>query len=167
MSQHNAFITRLASRFTAVAACTLPLALTALPAAADTVGLERVEISGKVYEGTARHDVRESCQAIDTQLQNALQTTWLRERQMGQVQVQLVLEGGQVSAVSARGISVPVARSVRRAVEGLQCTPLAAAKGPQVYHFHVDFTDPYSTPAPTMTAAAAASAGYRVALLNN
>lgn len=150
----------------AAALCAAPLALLALPAGAETTGLERVEISGRVYEAPARYDVREGCSRIDDQLQGALQATWLRERRMGQVHVQMVLDDGQVTAVSARGVSVPVARSVRHAVQTLHCGTQAGVSGPQIYRFRVDFIDPYDE-AGSRSAVAAAPAGYRLALLKD
>lgn len=145
-------------------ACAITLTLAAGPAMAAPGGLERVEISGRVVEAPVRYDVRAGCNDIDTQLQDALQTTWERERRVGQVKVQLVMDGGDVTAVSASGISNVVERSVRRAVNSLACGQHVATAGPQIYRFRVDFIDPDALNAQM---AGAPRAGYRLALLND
>lgn len=168
MPIHQSFTQRTPLINTAFAgiACAATLLLTAGPALAQTAGMERVEINGRVVDATPRYDVRASCATMDTQLQSALQTTWVRERRVGEVKVRLVMEGGQVTAVSAQGISNGAERSVRRAVKDLQCSPPAelAAAGPQIYRFSVDFIDPE---APRADAASTPRAGYRVALLKD
>jgi len=144
-------------------ACAATLTLTAGPALAQPGDLERVEISGRVYEAPTRYDVRASCANIEAQLQDALQTTWVRERRAGQVNVQLVMDGGEITAVKANGISHTIARSVRQAVNALDCgTPKVA--GAQIYRFSVDFIDPYSRSYSGDTQTASAKSGVRLAL---
>jgi len=125
-------------------ACAVTLTLAASPAQAQSAGLERVEVSGRVIEAPMRYDVRASCASIDQQLQEALQTTWERERRVGQVKVQIVMEDGDIKGVTANGISNRVEESVRHAINGLQCghAVTSAAVGPQIYRFSVDFADP-------------------------
>ncbi|MBV8033880.1 hypothetical protein [Roseateles sp.] len=144
-------------------ACALTLALTAGPALAQTAGLDRVEISGHVIEAPARYDVRASCNAIDRQLQDSLQTTWDRERRTGQVKVQLVMDGGNITAVQAEGMSSSIERSVRHAINDLDCGQQASA-GPQIYRFRIDFLDPDDR---SQRTAGLTRAGYRIALLND
>ncbi|MFT7771995.1 hypothetical protein [Roseateles sp.] len=144
-------------------ACALALTLTAGPALADTAGLERVEISGHVIEAPARYDVHASCNAIEKQLQEALQTTWERERRTGRVRVQLVMDGGDITAVKTDGMSNSVQRSVRNAINGLDCGQQAST-GPQIYRFSVDFIDPDDR---RQRMAGFTRAGYRLALLND
>lgn len=127
----------------AALACAITLALTAGPALAEQPVLERVEISGRVIEAAPRLDVRATCRGIDEQLAQALQTTWVRERQAGDVRVNMLMDGDAISGVQARGISPSVARAVRNAVQGLDCGPQAAT-GAQLYRFTVAFIDPYS-----------------------
>ena len=147
-------------------ACAVTLTLTAGPALAAPGDLERVEISGRVYEAPTRFDVREGCANIDEQLQDALQTTWVHERRAGQVKVQLVMDGGEITAVKANGISHTVERSVRHAVNNLHCGAQKTA-GAQIYRFRVDFIDPYALPynRDTQTASAKPSA-VRLALIS-
>lgn len=144
-------------------ACAATLVLTAGPALAAPGDLERVEISGRVFEAPVRYDLRAGCATIDTQLQDALQTTWERERREGQVKVQIVMNGGDITAVRADGISNSVERSVRNAVNSLQCGTQAVA-GTQIYRFRVDFIDPDDR---RQRMAGATRAGYRLALLND
>ena len=144
-------------------ACAITLTLAAGPALAAPADLERVEVSGRVVEAPARYDVRASCANIETQLQDELQTTWERERRTGQVKVQFVVEGGEVTSVKADGISNSVERSVRHAMTNLQCGQQASAS-PQIYRFSVDFTDPDDR---RQRMAGATRAGYRLALLKD
>lgn len=122
-------------------ACAITLTLTAGPALAAPDDLERVEVRGRVVDAAVRYDVHASCADIERQLQNELQTTWERERRPGQVKVQIVMDGGEITAVQAHGISSDVERAVRRAVNALDCGPQVAGD-PQVYRFRVDFIDP-------------------------
>ncbi len=144
-------------------ACAVTLTLTAGPALAAPGDLERVEVSGRVIEAPVRYDLHAGCATIDEQLQNALQTTWERERREGQVKVQVVMDGGDITAVKADGISNSVERSVRNAVNSLQCGQHAAA-GTQIYRFRVDFIDPDDR---RQRMAGATRAGYRLALLKD
>jgi hypothetical protein len=122
-------------------ACAMALTLTAGPALAQPVGMERVEVHGRVVDAPLRYDVRANCDAIETQLQDELQTTWEHEQRVGQVQVQFVMDGSEVTAVKAQGISSAHERAVRHAVNALTCGQHASA-GPQVYRFTVAFVDP-------------------------
>jgi len=146
-------------------ACAVALTLTAGPALAQPGDLERVEISGKVFEAPARYDVIESCAGIEQQLQTALEPAWLRNKMAAdRVQVQFVMDGGEVTAVKAYGTSFPMARAVRQAVSHLQCGHSQTTAG--IYSFRVDFVDPYTEPArrDTQTANAGQPAGLRIAL---
>lgn len=125
----------------AALACAITLTLTAGPALAQSPSLDRVEVSGRIVEAPARYDVVKQCRNIGPQLEQALQTTWARQRATGSVRVQLLMEEGQITAVKARGISFPVSRAVRNAVQELDCGPQQVA-GAQIYRFAVDFVDP-------------------------
>lgn len=144
-------------------ACALTLTLTAGPALAEPADLARVEVSGHVIQAPARYDVHANCQALEEQLQDALQTTWERERGRGQVKVQFVVDGGEVTDVQTKGLSHTIQRAVRQAVSRLDCGAQASA-GAQVYRFSVDFIDPDNR---RQRAAGFARAGYRVALLSD
>ncbi len=148
-------------------ACALALALTAGPALAETTGMERVEIHGKVVEAPVRYDVHANCHNLEGQLMGALEKTWLQVNRYGDVNVQLVVENGRVSAARARGISPVVAREVRRAVDRLDCSVQQTAEA-QVYRFNVEFVDPY-LPRPGVMQGAVAVASpmtIRVAQIN-
>jgi len=148
----------------AAAACAIALTLTAGPALAQSGDMERVEISGRVYEAPTRYDVRAGCADIEEQLQDALQTTWVHERRAGQVKVQFVMDGGEITAVKANGISHTIERSVRKAVNGLHCGAQKTA-GAQIYRFRVDFIDPYAQPYRSGdTQTASAKSGVKLAL---
>lgn len=147
-------------------ACAATLALTAGPAMASPDSLERVEVRGKVIEAPVRFDVTASCAGIERQLQDALQTTWVRERMAGRVRVQFVMQDGEIETVRARGWGNSVERSVRDAVRALNCGPQAAADA-RIYRFNIDFIDPNDPSyraAPSATATAAAQPNVRVAL---
>jgi hypothetical protein len=144
-------------------ACVVALTLTAGPALAAPGDLERVEISGRVVEAPVRYDLRAGCAAVDAQLQDALQTTWERERREGEVRVQIVMDGGDITSVKADGISNSVERSVRNAVNRLDCGQQAST-GPQIYRFSVDFIDPDDR---RQRMAGHTRAGYRLALLKD
>jgi hypothetical protein len=153
----------------AAAACALTLTVTAGPAFAGPSGLERVEVRGKLVEAPLRYDVTANCAGIERQLQDALQTTWLRERTAGRVTVQFLMQGDEIEGVQARGMSNGVARSVQRAVRDLHCGPQATADA-RIYRFRVDFVDPYaidSAARSTGNAVAQAQPAVRVALVND
>ncbi|MFG6486847.1 hypothetical protein ACG04R_09200 [Roseateles sp. BYS78W] len=133
------------------------LAFTAGPAMADE--LERVEVHGRVVEATPRYDVHAACNTIADQLQGALARTWATEGRYGEVKVQLVLENGHVDAVDAKGVSYSVARSVRHAVNRLNCAQASA--GTQLYRFSVDFIDP-DAPVNDNTTRTAGARGIRI-----
>lgn len=141
-------------------ACAATLALTAGPALAQPGELERVEISGRVYEAPTRYDIRAACTDIDVQLQEALQGTWERERRTGEVRVQLVLNDGDIASVTTQGMSNTIKRSVRQAVNRLDCGTQRAS-GAQVYRFVVDFFDPEDR---RFERLASAKSGVRLAL---
>lgn len=122
-------------------ACALALALTAGPALAQSTEMERVEVRGHVVEAPVRYDVHASCADIEEQLQRPLAKAWYREDGHGEVKVQFVMEGGEISAVKAHGISMETAKDVRKAVRSLHCGPQAVASA-QVYRFSIDFADP-------------------------
>jgi len=143
-------------------ACAVALTLTAGPALAQPGDFDRVEISGRVVEAPVRYDVRASCASAETQLQDDLQTTWIRERSYGTVNVQFVIDSGEVTAVRARGVSAPVARAVRHAVSKMACT--SAGAGTYIYKMQVAFIDPYDPSYKTASADSKASP-YRVALI--
>lgn len=144
-------------------ACAVTLALFAGSAMAAPGDLERVEVRGHLVEMPVRYDVIASCDRIETQLQDALQTTWLRERRAGKVEVQFVMQGGEIDAVKARGMSNAMQRAVRKAVNGLQCGPQQAATG--IYRFQIDFADPFEDPDFRRdTRTASAQPGVRLAL---
>lgn len=144
-------------------ACAVTLTLAVGPALAATPGLERVEVNGNVAEAPVRYDVRAGCKAFDQQLQDALQTTWERERRTGRVKVRAVMDGGEITDVLTDGMSNTVQRAVREAVSRLECGPQASA-GTQVYRFEVDFLDPDRRHA---RAAGFTRYGYRLALRND
>lgn len=135
-------------------------ALAAPPALAQSA-LDRVEINGRMFEGPARYDVRESCQQADEHLQQSLEPTWFRERTTGLVDVVFVVNDGKVQAVRARGGSVYVNRDVKRAVRRLACS--SAQAGPSVYRLQVAFVDPAQAQA--MAVADAGSAAPRTFLI--
>lgn len=140
----------------AAAACSLPLALAAGPAQASPGNLERVEVQGRLVEAPVNYDVSATCAGIERQLQQALQTAWLHERQGGKVLVQFVMQDGDIDGVKASGMSNYLQRAVRKAVNELQCGPQTQA-GARIYRFRVDFADPYETPSfrpDTITASA-------------
>lgn len=142
--------------------CTIALTLTAGPALAAPGDLERVEVSGRMVEAPLRYDVRAGCANIETQLQDALQTTWMREQRAGLVRVQVVMDGGDIQAVDASGMSNIHERAVRQAVNGLQCGAQASS-GAQIYRFSVAFVDPAAESA---ARTARATRPYRIALLS-
>lgn len=150
-------------------ACAVALALTAGPALAQAADLERVEISGKVFEAPTRFDVVESCEGIEQQLQAALEPAWLRNKMVAdRVQVQFVMDGGAITAVKAHGMTYPMARAVRQAVSRLQCGHRQTTAA--IYRFRVDFIDPYSEPArrsDAQTASADQPVGFRIALASH
>ena len=160
--------TPLLNRLFAGVACTLTLAVTAGPALAQhSQELARVQVQGRMVEAPVRYDVRASCAGIESQLQDSLQPTWQRERQVGRVNVELVMQGSQIGNVSARGISGSVARSVRSAVRELDCGPQTVADA-RVYRFRVDFIDPSAMSSRSPDAAmASAQPVVRVALAND
>lgn len=127
----------------AALACAATLTLTAGPAMAAPGELARVEVQGRVVEAPVRYDVSTSCAGIERQLQDALQTTWLRERQAGIVRVQFLMQDGEIESVRARGVATSVERSVRQAVNALNCGAQASAEA-RIYRFNVEFVDPYS-----------------------
>ncbi|MDR7334820.1 hypothetical protein [Roseateles asaccharophilus] len=148
----------------AALACAITLTLTAGPALAAP--LDRVEVSGRgVVEAPVRYDVTKQCRNIGPQLEEALQTTWAKQRAMGSVRVQLLMENGQVAGVKARGLSAPVARAVRNAVQELDCGPQAVASA-QIYRFAVDFVDPNDSRFHDSSRMASAQSGVRVALVS-
>lgn len=152
----------------ATAACALTLTVTAGPAFAGTNGLERVEVRGKVVEAPLRYDVTANCAGIERQLQDALQTTWMRERTAGRVTVQFLMQGDEIDGVQARGMTNSVERSVLRAVRDLQCGPQTSADA-RIYRFRVEFVDPYAieTAARSSGQVAGAQPAVRVALAND
>lgn len=148
-------------------ACALTLTLTAGPALAAPGELERVQVSGRVVEAPVRYDVTAHCAGLEQQLQDALQTTWLRERMAGRVNVQFVMQGDEIEGVRARGMANRVERSVRKAVSELKCGPQATTEA-RVYRFRVDFIDPYepsnAVPASKGNAMASVQPAVRVAI---
>ncbi|PTT75637.1 hypothetical protein DBR42_28490 [Pelomonas sp. HMWF004] len=145
-------------------ACALSLALTAGPAMAETTpGMARVEVQGRMVEAPVRYDVHAACAGLAKQLQNALQTTWVRERRAEQIHVQLVMNDGAIGTVSTRSFSPSISRSVRKAVAALDCGTQAAT-GTQVYRFRVDFIDPFADTYDRAPQTAGAEPAYRIAL---
>ena len=145
-------------------ACAVALTLTAGPALAQSTEMERVEVRGHVVEAPVRYDVHASCTDIEDQLQKPLAKAWYRGDGYGEVNVQLVMENGEVSAVQAHGISYAVAQDVRHAVRHLHCGPQAVAAA-QVYRFSVDFVDPDAREGDMQTAATRRT-GIRVSQLS-
>ena len=144
-------------------ACAIALTLTAGPALAQAGDLERVEISGKVFEAPSRYDVIESCAGIERQLQQALEPAWLRNKMVAdRVQVQFVMDGGEITVVKAVGMTNPMARAVREAVSRLQCGHAQTTAG--IYRFRVDFIDPYANHTSRDTQTAGAKSGVKLAL---
>lgn len=141
-------------------ACAATLALAAGPALAEPAGLERVKVQGRVVEAPVRYDVTAACARIETQLQDALQTTWMQSRPTGEVAVQLVMQGDDIDSVSATGLGHAVERSVRKAVRSLKCGPQDTTTA-QVFRFQIAFTEADAGP----NAMAAAQNGLRVALM--
>lgn len=125
----------------AALACAITLTLTAGPAMAQGNKLERVEVSGRLVEAPVRRDIVAQCRDIGAQLNQTLQTSLRRHHAEGSVQVRLLMEEGQITDVKARGMSAPVARAVRNAVQELNCGPQVLADA-QIYRFSVDFVDP-------------------------
>ncbi|MFG6443271.1 hypothetical protein [Roseateles sp. LKC17W] len=118
------------------------LTLAAGPALAQSAMLERVEVQGgRVIETVPRSDVHVACPSIDDELTRALARTWHDTHRFGEVNVQFVLENGQVSAVTAKGVSNTVARSVRSAMYRVDCAAQKTAEA-QVYRFTVALIDP-------------------------
>jgi len=144
-------------------ACAAALALTAGPALAQPGDLDRVEISGRVVEAPMRYDVRASCTGAETQLQDDLQVAWMREQRYGTVNVQFVLDSGEITGVKARGISAPVARAVRHAVNKMSCTNAGA--GTYIYKMQVVFVNPDAITPAHMASAGGKASAYRVALV--
>jgi hypothetical protein len=138
------------------------------PVLADPASeLTRVEVQGRTVEAPVRYDVHAACAGFEAQLQDALQTAWIRERYSGHVLVQFVMEGGQISAVKASGTTFSAQRSVSRAVQDLRCGLQAQAQ-PQIYRFRVDFIDPDSQPYRSADAqVAGAPSAVRIARLDN
>ncbi|MCE4557842.1 hypothetical protein [Pelomonas cellulosilytica] len=145
------------------AACAITLALTAGPALADTTTLERVEVRGQIVEAPVRYDVHAQCDRIDDQLAAALDSAWARQSLPSDVNVQFVLQNGQVEAVKAQGRYGVLARQVASAVRHLDCGTQASADA-QIYRFTVGFTD---TAGSASTAQAARHVGVRVARSND
>jgi hypothetical protein len=143
----------------AVLASALALTLTTGPALAQSAGLDRVEVRGRVYEAPTRYDVIRSCTNVQSNLERELRATWFRERSYGHVDVSFVVTDGHVEAVSGRGISFKVDNDVRRAIKHLECP--GAHAGTSIYRLRVAFVDPF---APTSTAVASADAPYAVAI---
>lgn len=146
----------------ATLACLVALTLTAGPALAQTGGLDRVEVSGRVVEAPTRYDVRASCPRAATQLQDDLEKTWVHERSYGSVNVRFVVNGGEVAGVSARGVSMPVARAVRQAVGKMACAN--AGSGTYIYRMQVVFVDPFAPSDTTVASTDDGTSLYRVAL---
>lgn len=147
---------------------TLTAVVAAGPALADPASeLGRVEVQGRTVEAPVRYDVHTACAGLEAQLQAGLQSAWIRERYSGKVHVQFVMDGGQISAVKARGSTFSAERSVSRAVKDLQCGAQAQAV-PQIYRFRVDFIDPESQPyRGGETQTASAESGIRIAQIGN
>ena len=124
----------------AALACAITLTLTTGPALAQDSSLQRVEISGRVVDAPARLDVHKHCRNIDQQLENALGGTWQRYRHEGRVNVNLLMERGEITAVEAKGRSALISRAVRNAVQHLDCGPQQIADA-QLFRFAVDFVD--------------------------
>ncbi|MDR7272452.1 hypothetical protein J2X20_005135 [Pelomonas saccharophila] len=167
MSQVLSIARRQPARSTLASVTFAIAALAAGPALADPASeLTRVEVQGRTVEAPVRYDVHAACAGFETQLQDALQTAWIRERYTGNVMVQFVMEGGQISAVKARAATFSAQRSVSRAVQDLQCGAQAKAQ-PQIYRFRVDFIDPDSQPYRGDTQIAGASSAVRIARVGN
>jgi len=152
------------NRLLAGVAGAIALTLAAGPALAQATNMGRVEIRGKVLQAPVRYDVHANCHDLDDQLQSALQRTWEREGLYGHVNVQFVMENGNVSAVQANGISHRVARDVKTAVNRLYCGPQATASA-RIYRFDVAFVDP-DAPRDILTASAKPVGGTRAAPLS-
>ncbi|RYE81622.1 MAG: hypothetical protein EOO80_00535 [Oxalobacteraceae bacterium] len=116
------------------------LTFAAAPAFAQAEELERVEVHGRMVDATPRTDVHAACANLDEQVGVALYRAWREEARYGEVNVQLVVQNGEVGAAEAKGISTSVARKVRSAMHRLDCSQKTA--GTQVYRFTVDFINP-------------------------
>lgn len=130
-------------------ACALALALTAGPALAQTT-LDRVVVNGKVFEGTARFDVRQSCANVDAVLQEQLANTWFRDPTPSELDVTFAVQDGQVKAVRASGGPMQTNREVRRAVRLLECS--RDASGTSIYRMQLAFVSPEDATAPAASA---------------
>lgn len=76
--------------------------------------------------------------------------------------MQFVIDGGEVTAVRARGVSQPVQRAVHHAVGKMQCT--SAGSGTYIYKMQVVFVDPDAWN-PNTDVADAGNSPYRIALV--
>ncbi len=114
----------------------LPLLLTALPAAAQTsTGLKRVEISGRA--DPVRADVFSACPDVSAQLQQSLKRVQYRVGREAELQVDFRLDGKAVVDVSTSGGPFEYRGHTRRAVAQLSCA--ADGQAQQHYRFIVAF----------------------------
>lgn len=131
-------------------ACSAALVLAAGAAAAQTADMGRVEIHGRVIDAPVRYDVHAQCANLESQLERPLSVAWFNEQRYGSVLVQFLMEGGEIKATQAQGLSWGTQLAVRRAVNRLNCGPQRVASA-QLYRFRIDFVDP-DAPADTRTA---------------
>ena len=73
------------------------------------------------------------------------------------------MDGGNVTAVRTSGMSHQIARTVRNAVNMLECGAKEQTAGAQIYRFRVDFIDPDDS---RYSQVASAKSGYRIAMAN-
>lgn len=122
-------------------ACAAALVLAAGAASAQTADMGRVEIRGRVIEAPLRYDVHAQCAGLEDQLDRPLQVAWFKAQRYGSVQVQFLMEDGEVKAAGTKGLTVETQAAVRQAVRRLNCGPQTLA-GAQLYRFRIDFVDP-------------------------
>lgn len=146
----------------ALAAAAISLTLTAAPAFAQAPeqGMERVEVRGRVVEAPARFDVSASCDVAADRVQDELHKAWWHANQYGEMNVQFVVDGGEVIGVRTRGMSMDTMQAVRKAVRRMECPN--AGSGTHIYRMQVVFVDPDARGA--TVAAGPADGVYRLAL---
>ncbi len=126
----------------------VPALLLALPmtfgigaAAAETTDLKRVEVHGqRPANAPSRADVRKVCPEVDQSLQSALGRSWSMERRSGEMRVDFMLDGEQVSDVRMDGpLRAVYGKVVRRAMNWMECR--SDAQTPQQFSLLISFSE--------------------------
>jgi len=111
--------------------------------APETSAMDRVEISGKRQaDSEVRTDIYSACANIQAQLQDKLEGAWNRVAEPGEVRVDILMRGSQVSEVHASNGSVAYYPYVRRAVSHLACPQTLSADEAHHFAFIVRILDP-------------------------